>query len=143
MTRLGYYSPLVLGAGLVLFMNEPLRSGLPKLTNGAQWGFVIAVAVAVALQCQVLLIGAQGAFAQVLPVPGGRSVRGSSAATAGWLLLAWVALTGVAALLATEGVRQAAYGVGIAALAALVGFFLIYIWNLPAAAADFVDERVR
>ncbi|HPM23412.1 MAG TPA: hypothetical protein PLP66_05865, partial [Phycisphaerae bacterium] len=75
MGRATYYSPLWLGALLVLALNEPLRVGL-TLPDATEWLIVAALAIAAGLQSQVLLVGAQGAFAQVLPVPWGRSVRG-------------------------------------------------------------------
>lgn len=141
MGRATYYSPLWLGALLVLALNEPLRVGL-TLPDATEWLIVAALAIAAGLQSQVLLVGAQGAFAQVLPVPWGRSVRGRSAAMAGWLLIAWVWLSVVTVMLGFETVTQAALVVGVLSLAALAGALIVYIWNIPAAVRDFAtDER--
>ncbi|MBP7746843.1 MAG: hypothetical protein KA383_12000 [Phycisphaerae bacterium] len=141
MGRATYYSPLWLGALLVLALNEPLRVGL-TLPDATEWLIVAALAIAAGLQSQVLLVGAQGAFAQVLPVPWGRSVRGRSAALAGWLLIAWVWLSVVTVMLGFETVTQAALVVGVLSLAALAGALIVYIWNIPAAVRDFAtDER--
>jgi len=141
MGRATYYSPLWLGALLVLALNEPLRVGL-TLPDATEWLIVAALAIAAGLQSQVLLVGAQGAFAQVLPVPWGRSVRGRSAALAGWLLIAWVWLSVVTVMLGFETVTQAALVVGALSLAALAGALIVYIWYIPAAVRDFAtDER--
>ena len=140
MGRWTYYSPLWLGPLLVLALNESLRELVPRWEPWAQWLLVAVVAVVVGLQCQVLLIGAQGAFAQVLPAPRGRSVRGGGAMLAGGLLIAWVGLSGVTVLLSCEAVTTAAIVLGVLSLAALAGALTAYAWNLPAAVADFGRE---
>lgn len=132
-----YYSPLMLGALLVVAMNEPLRESLPVMSEAAQWGWVSVVAVLVAIQSQVLMFGAQGVFAQVLPVPRGRSVRGRGAVLAGGLLIAWVGLSGVAVLLGVEEVSTGARVLGVSSVLALGGAVLVYVWELPTAVADF------
>jgi hypothetical protein len=142
MGRWTYYSPLVLGTLLVVAMNESLRAML-TWSDWAEWLVVTGVAVAVGIQCQVLMIGAQGAFAQVLPVPFGKSIRGGAATLAGWLLIAWVILSAITVLLGFEAVTQAAVVVGIASLAALASMIVVYVWSLPAAVADFRDESHR
>jgi hypothetical protein len=139
MGRWTYYSPLVLGILLVVAMNESLRATL-TLPDWAEWLIVAGVAAAVGIQCQILMIGAQGAFAQVLPVPFGKSVRGGAATLAGWLLIAWVVLSAVTVLLGFEAVTQAAVVVGIVSLAALASMVVVYVWSLPAAVADFGTE---
>lgn len=141
MGRWAYYSPLWLGALLVLALNDALRASLPPREPWAHWLIVAGVAVLAGLQAQVLMVGAQGAFAQVLPVPRGRSIRGGGAAGAGWLLMAWVVLSLVTVLLGYEAVTQAALVLGVLGLAALGGAVLIYVWNIPAAVADFGEER--
>ena len=135
-----YYSPLWLGAALVLALNDALRAGLPPMAPWVRWLVVAGVAVVAGLQAQVLLIGAQGAFAQVLPVPWGRSIRGGAAAGAGWLLMAWVGLSCTTVLLGYEAVTQAAVALGILSATALAGALLVYLWNLPVAVADFTDR---
>jgi hypothetical protein len=142
MGRWTYYSPLVLGTLLVLAMSESLRAVL-TMSDWAEWLIVAGVAVAVGIQCQVLMIGAQGAFAQVLPVPVGKSIRGGAAAMGGWLLIMWVVLSAVTVLLGFEAVTQAAVVVGIVSLAALAGMIVVYVWSLPAAVADFREESSR
>jgi len=135
-----YYSPLLFGALLVVALNDALRATLPPLEPWQTWLIVAGVALAAAIQSQVLMIGTQGAFAQVLPVPLGRSIRGGAAATGGWLLIAWVALSSVAALLGFERVTRAAVVVGVLGVAALVGALVTYIWNIPAAQRDFAAD---
>lgn len=139
MGRWTYYSPLALGILLVLAMNESVRA-LLTWPDWEEWLVVAGVALAAGIQCQVLMTGAQGAFAQVLPVPFGKSIRGSGAALAGWLLIAWVVLSAVTVLLGFEAVTQAAVVVGIASLTALAGAIVVYVWNLPAGVADFGTE---
>jgi hypothetical protein len=140
MGRWTYYSPLWLGALLVILMNDSLRAALPPMEPWAHWLVVAGVAVAAGLQSQVLMIGAQGAFAQVLPVPWGRSIRGRSAAAGGWLLIGWVALSLATVLLGYEEITQAALVLGGLSLAALGGAAVIYAWNVPAAIPDFGRE---
>jgi hypothetical protein len=141
MGRWAYYSPLFVGIMLVVLVNDALRTALPTLAAGWQWLIVAGAALAVGIQCQVLMVGVQGAFAQVLPVPRGRSIRGPGAVIGGWLLVLWVGLAGAAALLQYGGVGPAALVVGVAALAALLAAGLVYVWSLPAAMADFGSER--
>ncbi len=136
-----YYSPLWLGALVVLALNDALRASLPPMEPWVRWLVVAGVAVAAGVQSQVLMIGAQGAFAQVLPVPRGRSIRGGAAAGAGWLLIAWVVLSGVMVLLGYEAVTQAAVVLGVLSLGALAGAAVVYVWSIPAAVADFGDRR--
>lgn len=143
MGRWTYYSPLLIGVILVLLVNDTIRAGLGTMEPVQQWLRVAVLAVVVAVQCQVLMIGAQGAFAQVLPVPGGRSIRGTGATAGGWLLIVWVVLSVVAAVLYSESVTLAAYICGGSAIAALFGFGIVYFWNVPTAVADFGTERYR
>ena len=143
MGRWTYYSPLWLGALLVLLMNESVRAQLPKAEPWVQWLAVAGLAVVFALQCQVLMIGAQGAFAQVLPVPGGKSIRGRAAVVTGGLLIAWFGLVGVTVLLGYEEVTTAATVLGVLSLASLGGAIVVYVWSLPIAVADFELERRR
>lgn len=143
MGRWTYYSPVWLGALLVLALNEPVRAQLPLADARVQWLVVLGVALGFGWHCQVLMVGAQGAFAQVLPVPGGRSIRGRAALVAGWLLMTWYGLSLVTLLLAFEAVKTAAYVVGVVTLAALGGALVVYGWSLPAAVVDFREEGRR
>jgi len=138
MGRFAYYSPLWLGALLVVLLNDTLRAALPPTwSETLRWLVVVGAALAAGVQSQVLMFGLQGAFAQVLPVPIGRSIRGGGAAVTGWLLVSWVVLSGVTVLLAAEAVPQAAIGLGMLSLLTLAGAIAIYVWNLPTAVADF------
>ncbi len=143
MGRFTYYSPLWLGALLVVLLNDPLRGAVPTWAPWQQWLLVIGVALATGVQCQLLLVGAQGAFAQCLPVPGGRTIRGGLALAAGWLLIGWCVLSGVAVLLGYEAVSTPAAVVGVVSLVSLAGFGIVYFWGLPAAVDDFGGERRR
>jgi hypothetical protein len=137
MSRWTYYSPVLLGVLLVVALNDALRDRLAGYGAGLAWGVVVLVAIGVGLGCQVLTVGAQGAFAQVLPVPGGRSIRGRAAVTGGWLLILWVVLGAIAGLLGYEAVTVAALVLGGLSGLALVAALVVYIWSLPAAVADF------
>ena len=137
-----YYSPLLLGIALVLALNDAIR-GAMSYQPATEWAIVIALALAVGIQCQLLMIGAQGVFAQVLPVPIGRSFRGPAAARAGWLLALWVGLSAAAALYGWENGTLVFRILGGLAIAALVLSAIIYIWNIPAAQDDFSEPRRR
>jgi hypothetical protein len=136
-----YYAPLWLGsllaAGLYL-------GNLGQLPAWPVWVHVIVVvfgAPLVGLVLQVALVGAQGAFGQVLPVPRGRSIRGGGAIFAGGLLLAWFAFTLVCVLLCVEQLLVAAFVVGVLAVVSLAAAGIVYAWNLPTAVRDFGEER--
>lgn len=141
MGRWTYYSPLWLGVLAVFLINERIRAGVPRWPEWQQWVLVAGVAVAVAVQLQVLLIGVQGAFAQVLPVPVGRSLRGRLAAVVGWLLIAWFVLAAVTTLFGLEAVNLPAMIVGGVALGVLAAAGACYAWGFPAAVRDFADSR--
>ncbi len=143
MGRWAYYSPIVLGIVLVVLVNDALRAALEPWSATIRWLVVAGAAMVAGIQCQVLMVGAQGAFAQVLPVPFGRSIRGPGAVAAGWLLMLWFGLSAAAALLGHGGLRPAALLVGVLALATLAGAAVVYLWSLPTAVADFGEERSR
>lgn len=141
MNRWTYYSPLWVGALLALPLHQTIAESWPGLPTKLYWPFVVAVSIVVGVLCQLMLIGAQGAFAQVLPVPGGRSIRGRGAVVAGALLMLGLTVVVAAALLASEE-----FGAGTAIAGALGGALLIssavtYAWCWPAAIRDFADER--
>ena len=141
MGRWTYYAPLWLGTLLAAGL---YAANLAQLPPWPAWVHVVAIVVGaplVGLGLQLGLIGAQGAFAQVLPVPWGRSIRGGGAALAGSLLLLWFALGLICALLRSEGLVIAALVVGALALASLVAAVIVYVWHLPAAVRDFGPER--
>lgn len=144
MNRWTYYSPLLVGVVLVLAVNDALRESMLTYQPWQQWSIIGLIALVAGVQCQVLMVGAQGAFAQVMPVLGGRSIRGHGAVLAGWMLIGWGVLSSVAALLGFEAVTTAAIVVGVVALASLAGAIVVYVWNLPAAVDDFgYDRRTR
>jgi hypothetical protein len=135
-----YYSPLWLGALLVLALNDSLRA-LMIWPEWLEWLAVAGVAILAGVQAQVLMIGAQGLFAQVLPVPIGKSIRGGPAVLAGTLLIGWVLLSAAAVLLGLEEIALPAKSVGVAALVLLAAALAVYVWSLPAAVADFRSGR--
>lgn len=141
MGRWTYYSPLLLGAFLVLAMYDALRDLMPAWSPQLQWATIIGIAIVAGLHTQVLMVGAQGAFAQVLPVPGGRSIRGGAAVAAGWLLIAWCGLSAVTVLLGYEAISRAAQILGALSLATLVGALGVYFWSLPTADDEFREQR--
>ena len=141
MGRWAYYSPFFIGGILAALLLSTYREFLPTEAPWQFWGLLLLVACGAGLACQLLMLGAQGAFAQVLPATGGRSVRGSGAMLAGWLLMGGEVLAIVAALLAVEGVRVAAIVFGALALLTLLGAVTTYAWMWPTAVRDFADER--
>lgn len=141
MGRWTYYAPLWLGILVILSLNDAIRRSLSTLEPWQQWVIVFCGAIAGGLHCQLLMLGSQGAFAQVLPVPGGRSIRGTPAVAAGWLLIAWFVLGIATLLLLLEGVSSAALVAAALSGAALLAAAAIYAWNLPAAVVDFGAER--
>jgi hypothetical protein len=143
MGRWTYYSPALVGLLLVLGMQDAIRQDLATWLPAQQWTVIIVGALLFGLQCQVLMVGAQGAFAQVLPAPGGRSIRGGYAVAGGWLLMLWFLLSLIAALMAYESVNTAAWGVGLAAVVALATAGVVYFWAWPTAVEDFGADPVR
>lgn len=140
MGRFTYYAPLWLGTALAAVMLLTYR-GLLALADWQFWLLLCVGSPLVGLVCQLAMIGVQGAFAQVLPVPGGRSLRGRPAMLAGAALLAALALGSAGALLAIERVGPAAITLGVLALAATFTAIIVYAWNLPTAVRDFTGER--
>lgn len=141
MGRWTYYSPLFIGGIAAALLLTTYREFLPALPGWQYWTLLVLVACGAGLACQLLMLGAQGAFAQVLPATGGRSVRGGGAMLAGWLLMIGEGLAIVALLLAVEGVRVAAIIFGGLALLTLLGAVATYLWMWPTAVRDFADER--
>ena len=141
MGRWTYYCPLWLGTLLAGALVATYREQLPPMRTGVLVAAVICGCVACGVLCQLLLIGAQGLFAQVLPVPGGRSIRGRGAVVGGGFVFLWSAAGLVAALLRIEGLTTAWVVPGVASLAGLVGAAVTYAWCWPMAVRDFADER--
>lgn len=132
-----YYSPLwggAIAAGVVYYN---ILETVPPTWRYAGWaGCIVA-----ALICQLLMIGAQGAFGQVVPVIGGRSIRGSGALLCGSLILAGTGLLLIGGLLTYETVTLGGRFVMVAGGAGLVTALGTYFWNIPAAVRDFADEK--
>ena len=141
MGRWTYYSPLLLGTLLAALMCATYSELLPPMSTGLLVTVLIGGCVLAGVLCQFLMVAAQGMLAQVLPVPGGRSIRGRGAVAGGGLLLLWVATGAVAALLRAEGLGTAAVVLAIVSLASLIGAVLIYLWCWPTAVRDFADKR--
>jgi hypothetical protein len=130
-----YYTPLWLGTLISAAL-------LHASGYGADWSFrvplLILVAAPVGLACQLAMFGAQGAFAQVLPVPIGKSIRGRPATVCGSLTLLSVAALSAAFVLALDdGVNRP-----IIAILTVGGIFGVcalgtYVWSLPVASRDF------
>lgn len=140
MGRFTYYCPAALGAGLTLTLAKTIAEAAPAMLRDSPWVWVGLSALAAGVICQVLMVSAQGVLAQVLPVPGGRSIRGRAAVGGGFLLGSGVLCAPVAALLYSEGFGGAAWIVAGVGLAALLTFTALYIWNLPVARRDFSDD---
>lgn len=134
MTRFGYYAPfwigVAIGIGVLMadgYENVPAPRGL----------FIAGEGLLSGLAFQLVMLGLQGTFAQVLPVPIGRSIRGRGAVITGGLLILSV-LAGVAArLVAVDEVTFATIVIGIASGICFLCAIGVYIWCLPAAVRDF------
>lgn len=135
-----YYSPLGLGLLLTLVLHQTVWAHAPVLPGWAKWPFVSGIGVGVGLLCQLMLIGVQGVFAQVLPVPVGRSIRGRGAMVGGGLIIGCVVLGAVAGLLRAEELSRAALVIGALGLLSGAGAVITYVWCWPVAVRDF-DKR--
>ncbi len=137
MGRWTYYSPILIGIIFALLARELLDRAVPREPAWYYWLIVSGAALLFGLQCQILMIGAQGVSAQVLPVPGGRSIRGRAAVGTGWLLLAWFAFVLVGTVLTWEGAGLVATIALCLSLLALLSAVITYIWCWPTALRDF------
>lgn len=132
-----YFAPLWLGAvgSAALYLLN-----LDRLPGWPAWVHVTAVAGGAPLLgvlLQLVTVGVQGAFAQVLPVPGGRSIRGRSAVVAGILLLGGLVFGAIGVYLGVEGLAKSSFVVGGVAGLSLLSAVAVYFWALPAAVRDF------
>ena len=133
-----YYSPLWLGFLVTLVLHDTVWANAPgDMPESAHWPFIVGAGLVCGLLCQFVMIGVQGAFAQVLPVPVGRSIRGRGAVIGGLLIIACGALAAVAGLLHSDGMTRAASIVGLLSLASAVGIAGTYFWCWPMAERDF------
>ncbi len=131
MNWFGYYSPLCIGA--VIWLGILVSQGHSVFRNP----LLLSSLLAAGLACQLLMIGVQGAFAQVLPVPFGKSIRGRGAVVTGSLILAASVASSASWLIAMDEVTRDAIVIGVIAAALALSALGAYIWCLPAAARDF------
>lgn len=136
-----YYSPLLVGILFVLALGGPLRASWPTLSTTTFSIYLAGLALAGGIVAQLLMVGMQGVRAQVLPVPFGRSIRGRPAVSGGYLILVTALLSIVAFLLASESLSIAAWVLLILACGSAISAILIYLWSLPVAQPDFVDDK--
>ena len=136
-----YFSPSLLGAGLALILYWNGLQTMPDRSAGLHVVYAAGWAVIAAAASQLLMMGAQGAFAQVLPAPGGKSIRGRGAVVAGASILAAGVLAAAAVLLYAEGLNAPGLIAAIAGGAALATAAIAYFWSMPIAVADFGRER--
>lgn len=141
MSRFTYYSPLWLGFLLTWPLKDVLSDNAPAALRDTPWVWVALLAVCAGVVAQLLMVGAQGAFAQVLPVPRGRSIRGRGAVFGGMEILAAAALAPITLLLRSEGLTTAATATAGAGGALALLALVTYVWCMPAAQQDFADER--
>jgi hypothetical protein len=141
MSAWSYYSPFWLGtliAALVMALGWNSLWELP----GWQVTLILGgVSLAFGVLCQIEMFAVQGAFGQVLPVPGGRTIRGRAAVFAGVFLFCAVKGALICAFFVSEGVRGQAMLAGVTAGGLLLAFLGLYAWSLPAAVRDFADDR--
>jgi len=139
-----YYAPLWVGTLVSACVALTGMKAFMDVWEGSIW-LVIAVAAVVLLMCvwtglslQLLMIGVQGVFARVVPVPVGRSIRGGAAQGVGGLILGSYVIgsfAGVARLLPAQQMLILACSAasGLCLLAALV----VYLTNAFGAVRDF------
>lgn len=134
-----YYAPFIVGLLLPFGVHQAIldHPTIARLPAWQQWLTLGGFSLLTGLSCQLLMVAAQGAFAHVLPVPRGRSIRGRAAAIAGTLLACCVASLWAAGVLWSEQMGQPALVMGIIGGLAGVIALLIYIWFWPMADRDF------
>jgi hypothetical protein len=152
MTKWQYWSPLIIGAviGEIYGLQVFGKSGASPFMAIGVLPFLCALGWAISLQ--LAMIGAQGLFAAVLPVPFGKSIRGPRCRVVGFLVLFGPA---VAAFFMFSGAFLHLAGLGrtlgwfwsiwfifwaafsfLSQPAALV----IYLYSAPMAEPDFRDD---
>ncbi|MFH1748016.1 MAG: hypothetical protein ABIG44_13355 [Planctomycetota bacterium] len=141
MGRWTYYSPLWLGTVITIVLQLSYQGITPGSGGGVHWLRVAGIGVGVGLFCQLVMLATQGAFAQVLPVPSGRSLRGGGAVLVGWLLLLGLLLGFAAVLLGMEKMGLVSIVVGALSLGTLLGSAIAYLWKWPVAQRDFAEDK--
>jgi hypothetical protein len=135
---MGYFSPGLIGglAGLVFAVfGGGERTAADRLLLGS---YLVPLLFLVG---QLLMVAAQGLFAGVLPVPIGKSLRGTKCAVIGLLMIAGLGSGLVGGLLARVEFGAPAMIVGAASVACWLVALGIYVWSLPTAVADFVEQE--
>ena len=137
MSRMGYFSPGMIGAlaGLVFAV---FHSG----DDGPAERLLLACVLVPALfaYCQLLMIAAQGIFAAVLPVPFGRSLRGTKCVVIGSLIVAAAVSGKLAYLFSRTESGQATLILGALSLVCALASLGWYVWSLPTAMMDFGEQ---
>lgn len=137
MNALSYYSPILLGAVLVLILHDTLGGMVPAEPAGLHWAAYGGLALGGGLVAQLLMIGLQGTFARALPVPVGRTMRGRSALLVGLgILVSFVAVL-LYGLFRAQGYDTAATGALWVALGMVAVVMVMYAWSWPTAQRDF------
>lgn len=152
MTKWQYWSPLLVGGvigeiyGLQASMNI---GGSPLISMGV---LPLASALVGAIQLQLAMFAAQALFAAVLPVPFGKSIRGTKCRVIGFLMLlgpliaVFFILSGAFVYLGgqrhTLTLFWQIWFLGWAAVAALCypAALVMYLYSLPTAKPDFQIE---
>lgn len=140
MGRWTYYAPLWLGTLLTAAFYLANIGKMPPRPVATHALIVAVGAPLLGIILQLATVGLQGAFAQVLPVPWGRSIRGRAAVIGGTLLLSTIVLGVLAVFFRFNGLGVVAMIVGSVGAASLIGAAWTYFWSIPAAVRDF-DER--
>jgi len=137
-----YYAPFWLGSILVGVAGYSHLDQYPQFEPWLRWTLFVVGCLLAGVQFQLVMIGTQGIFAQVLPAPGGRSIRGRGAAIGGALLILWFVAGAVGGVLKSKDLETAPLILGGIALAGLIGALMTYIWCWPIAARDFDKQRI-
>jgi len=136
MSRMGYFSPGILGVlvGLVYALFGGDYSMSERLTLGC---YLVPLLLIIG---QLAMVAAQGMFAGVLPVPPGKSMRGTKCLIIGLLIVVGGVSGLVVYLLSHAEGGLAAKVFGGVSLACWLTAIGLYVWSLPTAVADFVRK---
>jgi len=150
MSKLTYYFPfligLVLGPIVTYFRTAEWWAASSDGWRLAMAPYLLLAAGLWAVSLQLLMIGLQGVFAGVVPVYRGRSIRGTQAVVIGLLILIWeiAPLVGGLFILVFKIWSVALiWSLVIVSIVGLAGFIGTYLWCLPNAVRDFVDEPLK
>lgn len=140
MSAFAYYSPLWVGAALAVAIFSAVYDTLAP--SHRLWVGLLGCPAA-GIACQLALIGFQGSFAQVLPVPGGKSIRGRGAMLCGALILLGMGFALAAFLVGYDGLAGVASVATILAGGSLAAALGAYFWCVPAAITDFASSEPK